>query len=153
MVGDLFTTMMLDDQTERIIYNKAYINAENDTVEHELYQLTSNIAHNSGLSFDFSYEIMQRACAIVAELPIWNGDDIDSDDGIHEAVDNAVPVYNAELLKIANMHDYHLIDEAMSEHGAADIIGACSVAWYNAIYSAVYEIVETIEDYNNTNNA
>lgn len=151
MMSNLFTTMTLDNGTERIVYSKAYIYVGNDTVEHDLYQLVSNIASESGLSFDFSYEIMSRACYIVAELPIWDDNEPDNDDGIHEAIDNAVPVYNAELLRIANMHDYHLIDEAIEEHGTTSIIEACSMAWYNAIYSAVYEIVETIKDYNNTN--
>lgn len=151
MVGNLFTIMQLDNGNERIIYSKQYINAENDTVEHDLYQLTSNIASESGLSFDFSYQIMSRVCNIVSELPIFDSEEPDNDDGIHEAVDSAVPVYNAELLQIANVHDYHLIDAAIEEYECEGIISACSYAWYKAINSAVYEIVQTVRDYNNTN--
>ncbi len=149
-VAELFTTVTHATEGDRIVYNVRYMFAGADTVERDVYELVSDIAHASGLSHSFSFEVISRACNILTKLNVWDGDDID-DDALREAVESATPVYNHELLKIVNTADYGLVNDALAESGNNDIITACSYAWDTAIYNAVHELYREVVDYNNDN--
>lgn len=152
MVSELFTTLPLPDGGERTIYAAKFLHGATDTPERDLYELVSDYAYKSSMTHDFSYDVMSLACTVLADLPIWQGDDMpDNDDGLHEAIDGVVPVYNHELLKIATAGNYHLVDDALAATGTASIIEACNYAWYTTIGDAVRELAHRIEQYNNDN--
>lgn len=149
MLADLYTTRDNGDGTTRNVYNDVYLRATPGTTEHALYELSSDIAQALGVTFNFSYEIMPLAASVLAESEVWNGDELDD---ITEQVDSIVPVYNHDLLKIANAGDYHHIDEAREVYGNdIDTLQACSIAWHNLIDMAVRELHDSIASWNNNN--
>lgn len=149
MLADLYTTRDNGDGTERNVYSDVYLRATSGTTEHALYELSSKVAQALGVTFSFSYEIMPLAASVLAELEVWNGDELDD---ITEQVDSIVPVYTYDLLKIANAGDYHHIDEAREVYGNdIDTIQACTVAWHYLIDMAVRQLHESIASWNNNN--
>lgn len=151
MVEQLFVTRDAGGDSEMIVYSDVYLFAPENTTEHDLYELVSNIAYNSGLSHGFSFEIMSRACMVLSELD-W--DEIERDDiecaGLFEAVESNTPVYNYDLLKIANVSDYHHIDEAREVFGnEIDTITACQNAWASLIEVTAQQIYSAVTKYNN----
>ena len=150
MLGELFTTRDNGNDTKRIVYSDVYLRAPDNTTEHDLYEIVSDIARGLGVTHSFSYEIMSRAVDVLAEA-YNNADNMEmfDVDNITEDIDAIVPVYTHDLLKIANPGDYHHIDEAREVHGnELDTIQACAAAWYSLIDNATRQLHEAITRYN-----
>ena len=150
MLNELFNVIKDANDDNRIVYSEDYMFAKEGTAQRDLYELVSDIAHATGLSHGFSYEIVSRAVDVLVSLDEQEQDlDIA---GIDEAVDAIVPVYNHTLLLIANPSDYHHIDEAREVHGnEVDTITACAYAWYSLIDNAARDIHDAIVEYNDNN--
>lgn len=146
MIGELFTTMKLSNDEERTIYNEKYIKAQEGTTEHDLYEMVSNIAYKSGMSFEFSYRVISKACGVVSQYLLNSDGD---DDNIHELVDNAVPIYNHELMQIY-VSDWSIVDEAHDElvGNEDDSVGRAQVAWYYILERVTREIIGAVSEYN-----
>lgn len=138
---ELFTTIQADDG-ERIVYSKKYLYAERGTYERYMYETVSNIAHASDLTHDFSYEIMSRACDVLAEL-----DDPNDEDAISEAADAIVPVYTHDLMQIYASNSW-AVDEACEEYGTSgDSTNRAQMAWYVLIDRVARDIQAALTDY------
>ena len=147
MLSELFIYKQFENGTGRLVYSDKYILAEAGTVERDLYELVSNIAQNSGMSFEFSYNIMSQACTIASEYLLNSEGD---EDNINELVDNAVPIYNNELMQIY-VSDWSIVDEAHDELGGSqdDSVGRAQLAWYYILERVTREVIENVSDYNN----
>lgn len=148
MLKELFVykEVVYKEDIDRIVYNDKYILAPEGTTERALYELVSDIARDSGMSFDFSYRIMDKACSIVADYLMDSDGD---DDDIFELVDNAVPVYNHELMAIYQ-NDWEIVDEANEELGGeGDSVAHAQRAWYYVIERMVSEVRDAVQTHNN----
>lgn len=149
MLADLYTTRDNGDGTRRNVYNDVYLRATPGTTERALYELSSDVAQALGVTHNFSYEIMPLAASVLAESDLQDGDDLDT---LAEQIDSIVPVYNYDLLKIANPGDYHHIDDAREVYGNdIDTIKACAIAWYNLIDMATRQLHAAITSWNDNN--
>lgn len=109
-----------------------------------IYQAVSEAQRASGLSFNFSYDIADKAVDVLLE----NWDDANSDnyDSIVDAVDGAVPVYNSDLVKIY-LSDWDVADDAMEEYGGeGDSLDRARHGWFRAIESMVYAIRDNLAE-------
>lgn len=111
--------------------------------KYEIYKAISNVMHNSGLTFNFSYEVAQKAVDIIIAC-IEDGKS-ENEDFVSEQIDNAIPVYNNELM-IIYANDYSIVDSAVEELGAGDSIENAKAGWYVAIRGMVEEIRMKIEE-------
>ena len=138
----VFEIVDKDQNTERIVFNSDVMSKEN--INYPIYRAISDAQHDSGLSFNFSYEIASRAVDILSEIDDWN-----DDDAVTEAVDSSVPIYNNVLMKIYQS-DHWAVDEAVKEMGIGDdSIKNAQYGWYmqieqmtEAIKSNLLELVE-----------
>lgn len=146
MLSELFTIKKMSNDEERIIYSDKYIKAEKGTIEHDLYELVSNIAYNSGMTFDFSYSVISKACDVASEYLL---DSEGNEDNINELVDNAVPVYNHELMQIY-VSNWDIVDEASGEMCGSDdnSVQRAQYAWYYIINRMTHEIIDAVSEYN-----
>jgi hypothetical protein len=106
-----------------------------DAPEYAVYEAVSNAQRDSGLTFDFSYEIGSRAANILAEAEDWT-----DDDDIRERIDSSVPIYTHELMQIY-ASDWGAVDEAREELGPGENSEReAAMAWYMLIERMVYAI-------------
>lgn len=108
--------------------------------ENPVYRIVSDAMHDSGLSFEFSYEIASRAVDILAGQDDW--------EEISEAVDSSVPIYNNEIAEIYNANAW-AVDDAINELGTgndADSIQRAALGWYYAIDNMTRSIASKLED-------
>lgn len=150
MVGELFIKKTFDNDTERIVYNDKYINAHEDTTEHDLYEIMSDVAFNSGLTHDFSYEVMYLVAMVLENLEHLNEDESETS-AFLELVDSVTPIYNYDIMKMYRS-DYGVVDQYREELGntEADSMQAAQQAWYFKIEELAREALQGIEDYNET---
>ena len=133
------------EDIERIVYSDKYILAKKGTNEHDLYEIVSDIAHKSGMSYNFSYEIMSKACDIVAD---YSFDSKYAEDDLVEMIDNAIPVYTNELMTIYQQN-WHLVDDANEELGGeGDSVVHAQRGWYYILETTTRELAEKVPEYN-----
>jgi hypothetical protein len=146
MISNLYTIMDAPEG-ERIVHSKIFLNADEGTPERALYDITTHIASHSDISFAFSFTVMSKACDIVSQYLL---DSDGNEDNISELVDNAVPVYNAELMQIY-VADWWIVDEAQNEYGTevTDSVQRAQSAWYYILDRITREIIDAVSEYNN----
>lgn len=105
-------------------------------------------AHGSMMPDDFRYEMIEAALTYFADA------DNDADD-YHEACDNEVPVYNAELLRwlASHLERAGYCDEAVSEligpSNEPDIIKTIALGFYyeqHEVFGLVRQALEDADD-------
>lgn len=102
----------------------------------------SDAAFNSGLSFEFSYRIVENAIGVLCDVEEW-----DNDDALTEAIDQAMPVYYSDLMQIY-VADWEVVDEACEEIGPGvndDSVKRAQLGWYSAIRDMVYAIRHNLD--------
>lgn len=103
-----------------------------------IYKAISKAMRDSGLSFDFSYEVANKAVDILAEND-WN-----NEDAINDGIDSAIPVYTHELMSIYTSDSWQ-VDEAVAELGGGDSNRNAISGWYMAIDNMVQQIKTNLE--------
>lgn len=129
---------------EGVCFRDEYMDKANKA--YPVYQAVSDAQRESDLTFDFSYNIANRAVDILSELEDWENDDIT------EAVDASCPIYTAEIMAIYQGNHW-AVDEAIQELGSGeDSLKNALYGWYRqieqmteAIRSKLAEIVEETE--------
>src|SRR3990167_4708116 len=123
-----------DTPTERLVFNSEFMDKNNlgtplDETKHAIYQAISEAQRKSNLSFNFSYEIANKAVDILSDLEDWN-----DDDAITEGVDSSVPVYTNQVMEIYKS-DSWAVDEAVNNIGGsgADSEQRAKYGWYEQI--------------------
>lgn len=133
------------EDIERIVYSDKYILAKEGTIEHDLYKIVSDIAFKSGMSYNFSYEIMSKACDIVAD---YSFDSDYTKDDLFAVIDNAIPVYTNELMTIYQQN-WHLVDDANEDLGGeGDSVAHAQRGWYYILDITARELSEKVSAYN-----
>jgi len=136
-----------DEPLEGVCFRSEFMNKEH----HEAYpiqRIISNAQRESGLSFDFSYEIASRAVDVLSNVDDW-----EDDDAITEAVDSSVPIYTYDLMKIY-ASDSWAVDETREEMGTAENSEKqAQWAWYAQIESMVQSIKSKVEEIINEDDA
>jgi hypothetical protein len=113
-----------------------------DNPRYPIYRAISSAQHDSGLSFNFSYEVASKAVDILTEVN-W-----DDEDAITEAIDSAIPVYTHELMSIYNDNAW-IVDEAVQDLGdgdSEDSAKRAQMGWYRAIGDMVQSIKNNLTD-------
>lgn len=128
---------MKEDDT--IIYDSEYMNRDN-VEQYAIYNAVSTVAHDSGLTHNFSYEIASRAVDILAEIEDWQ-----DDDAITEAIDASVPIYTSKLIQIYTFNSW-TVDEAREELGTGEDSTTKNAmqAWYIQIQNMVNAIRDNL---------
>ena len=141
-LGMLFTTSKRESGEEYIHYTSEAMKQHG--IYYPIYEAVNNAAYDSGLSFEFSYEIASRAADILAEAEDW-----ENDNDMTKRVDNACPIYINEIMNIY-ASDSWAVDEAQEEIGdAGDSTKRAQQAWYlqtqamvGAIKNNLAEVIE-----------
>jgi hypothetical protein len=138
LLAGLFTIVTKTDGKEYICFKSEYMD-ESNADKYAIYKIISNAQRESGLSFNFSYDIGEKAAGIVAEL-----EDLDDEDAITEAIDQAIPIYTDEIMSIYT-RDSAAVDEAAEELGGDDSNSRAVSGWYNEIRKMVYTIISELK--------
>ena len=97
--------------------------------------------HDSGLTFNFSYKVMDKALNVLSDLNDWK-----NDDELCEAIDGCVPVYNSELAEIYASNSW-MVDEAIKELGPGeDSMKNAAYGWYKAISDMAYSLKNKLDE-------
>lgn len=149
MLSKLFTTRDVGGDEGRIVYRDTYLHAPDGTTKRSLYEIVSDVAYSLDVTHSFSYEIVSRACDVLAEAYAnENTTDVDVD-MLAGDIESIVPVYTQVLLRIANPGDYHHIDDAREAFGnELSTTEACAAAWHSLIDLACRNIHKAIVSYN-----
>lgn len=127
-----------DKGLEGLCFRSEYM--KKDSEAYPIQQIISTAQHDSGLSFNFSYEIASRAVDILAGQDDW--------EEISEAVDSSVPVYNSDIAEIYSANAW-AVDDAINEFGAsddADSIQRAQLGWFYAIENMARSIAGELEE-------
>jgi hypothetical protein len=148
LLPNLFYSKKIEDEVERICFTDSYMNRENIN-EYAIYKAVSEAQHNSGLTFDFSYEVASRAVDVITTLIDQYDDDLanlEDSDNITEAVDGIIPVSTHDLMQIYQSNSW-LVDEARQELGNdGDTTQQAQQAWYKAINDMVHAIIPALQE-------
>ena len=131
IIANAYTTQTRDDGSEYVGINPATPAG----VREKLLQCQ----HDSGLSFEFSYIIAEKACEVLTNATRY----VDISDNI----DGVLPIYTSEIMKIY-LANSHIVDEGVEELG--DPQGGSSeqralLWWYNAIDAMSHSIADALE--------
>jgi hypothetical protein len=135
MLDGIFTTVKKDNGEVQICFQDHAMKPESGL--YPIYQAISKAQQDSGLTFDFSYEVAKKAVDILAEAELW--------EDLTPAIDSAVPIYNGELMTIY-ANDWNAVDEAVEELGGGDSVKNAQAGWYMAIENMVHAIKENLSE-------
>ena len=108
-----------------------------------IYQAVSKAMHDSGLSFNFSYEIAKRAVDVILDTDEEKLEDSEHD--FSEKIDQQVPIYYAELMQIY-LSDWETVDEVANTFGnITDCVSGARQAWYNEIEKMLSAIITNLK--------
>lgn len=140
LAGIFETITIKEDEEERIIFKPSAMDKTNK--EYPVFKAISDAQHNSGLSYDFSYLVADKAVNILAELENWK-----DDEAITEAIDACIPVYTYDLMKIYQSNNW-AVDEANEEFGISNkgTESQAQMAWYKQISEMVASIKENLKE-------
>lgn len=129
---------------EGVAFRAEYMDKNNlssplDEGKYAIYQAISEAQRESGLTFDFSYDVAKRAVDALLSVEDW-----DDDEALFEAADRETPIYNAELMEIYQAN-WWAVDEARADGGQEmDSVRAASVAWNMRIVGMILAIKENL---------
>ena len=137
ILSDMFIPR--DKGLEGKCFKSEYMNKEHEA--YPVQQAVSDAMRNSGLTFDFSYLIAEKACDILVEVDDW-----EDEDAITESVDAIMPVYTSDLMEIYASNSW-AVDAAMEEMGnGKDSASNAQMAWYMQISQMVEAIKGNLSD-------
>ena len=148
LLEDLFTTVEKTPSAEilpcfKADYMSQFIgNTSTLNEKYPIYQAVSEAMRTSGLSFDFSYSVAQKAVNVLTHLEDWE----DRDGMNSEYIDSEVPVYNHELMQIY-LSDWWAVDEVAEEFGDIhDTMQGARMAWFKQIEQMVEAIINNLKE-------
>ena len=146
ILSNLFEIAHKDTDNERIVFKQSSMKKENID-EYAVYQVVSDVMHNSGMSFNFSYEVANKTVDVITTLSDQYDGNWDNDDAKTESIDAIIPVYTHDLMQIYQDNSW-LVDEAMSEYGTPgnDSNKNAAMGWYHAISNMVNELIPKLEE-------
>ena len=123
------------------VFSDDYLFAKDGTIEKTMYETISNVQRKSDLTFEFSYQVMDKVLDILSDLSDWN-----DDDELREAIFGRVPIYNNELAEIYASNSW-VVDEAMKELGPGeDSVKNAAYGWYKAISDMAYSLKNKLDE-------
>lgn len=113
--------------------------------KYAIYTAVSEALHDSKLSQDFGYKIVEKALHVLDDERIdWTDPNMDDNGQLQEAIDTATPIYNNELMQIY-LRDWWLVDGANEELGGeSDSVSNARRGWYVAIERMVEAIINNL---------
>ena len=124
---------------EGVCFRSEYMREESEA--YAIYKAVSDAQYKSGLTFDFSYDVANRAVDVLCEVEDW-----DNNDAISEAVDSAVPIYTGEIMKIYQANSW-AVNDSNEEYGKeGDVTQQGMMAWYLQIYAMVRAIKDGLHE-------
>lgn len=132
---------------EGVCFSNDYMDKAN-AEKYAIYEAVSDAMHDSGLSHDFSYAVAEKAVDVLTDRD--EIDWLDADD-LTNLIDNAVPVYNGELMEIY-ANDWGTVDKACEELGIdkkATSVERARLGWYYAIEQMAQAIISNLGNLTN----
>ena len=120
---------------EGVCFNGEYMDKRSEA--YEIYRAFSDAQQNSGLSFDFSYNIASKVCDILINCEEWDVAD--------ESINEYLPIYTAEIMEIYKA-DSGTVDEACEELGEGDSVARALNGWYLSISNMLHEVKEKLTE-------
>ena len=134
-LGKLFVPR---DNRDGVAFRTEYMNHAHEA--YEVQQAVSKAQMHSGLSFDFSYSVAEKAVDVLLTVDNWN-----DDDALREAIDSNVPIYTGEIMEIYQANAW-VVDEACEELGnTGNSSDNAMRGWYMAIERMVQAIKGNLE--------
>lgn len=131
---------------EGVCYDNKYLHAAEGSDMRNIYEACSETMCNSGLTFDFSYKVLEKAVNILSECR-YIPDVAEGNEEIQEAVDAAVPCYTNELMSIYS-NNYDVVDSY--DDGGGNSVQRAQSGWYSIIdqvtQSLAVELSELIDN-------
>ena len=136
----IFETVERNDGSEVRAFTPASMHE--DSGEYPIQQAISKAMQDSGLTFDFSYEVADKAVDILAESEDWT-----DQDAINEAIDLAIPVFTFDLMEMYASDSWQ-VDEAVKEMGGdnEDSVKRAQIGWYVAIQNMTNAIISNLSE-------
>ena len=127
---------------EGVCFNSEYMREKATPDQKAIYNAVSKAQRESGLSYDFSYVIGEKAVDILTEVEDWKNEDT-----LHDYIDQAVPIYTHEVMAIYT-NDAWQVDEAVNEYGndTMESEARAKLGWYMAIENMTHAIISNLTE-------